>query len=145
MPGKAFVDSNFLIYVHDGDAGTKQRQAAELVKGLWQSGLGRPSTHVLQEFYVNATEKIKRPLARGAARKLVRRYGLWLESQIGPETVIRASEIGENSKLPFWDSMIVAAAEQDGAEELLTEDLGHGQIIAGIRVGKPVLVAVFIL
>jgi predicted nucleic acid-binding protein len=37
----------------------------------------------------------------------------------------------------FWDGMILAAAEQDGASELLSEDLSHGQIIAGIRVVNP--------
>jgi predicted nucleic acid-binding protein len=47
--------------------------------------------------------------------------------------VIRASEIGEAWKLSFWDSMIVAAAEQTAATELVTEDLNHGQIVAGIR------------
>jgi predicted nucleic acid-binding protein len=139
MPGKAFVDSNILIHAHDGDAGAKQRQAAQLLKELWESGLGRLSTQVLQEFYVNATEKIKRPLARSAAREVIRTYDPWVESRIGPATVTRASEIGENSKLSFWDSMIVAAAEQDGAERLFSEDLGHGQIIAGVRVVNPFL------
>ena len=51
--------------------------------------------------------------------------------------MIRASEIGETWKLSFWDSMIVAAAEQTIATELLTEDLNHGQIIAGIRIRNP--------
>jgi predicted nucleic acid-binding protein len=137
MPGKAFVDSNILIYAHDGDAGAKQQRAAELLKALWESGLGRLSPQVLQEFYVNATEKIKTPLAGSAAREVIRAYGLWVESRISPATVIRASEIGESSELSFWDSMIVAAAEQDGAQELFSEDLGHGQIVAGVRVVNP--------
>jgi predicted nucleic acid-binding protein len=51
--------------------------------------------------------------------------------------VIRASEIGETWKLSFWDSMIVAAAEQTAATELLTEDLNHGQIVAGIGIHNP--------
>jgi predicted nucleic acid-binding protein len=51
--------------------------------------------------------------------------------------VIRASEIGEAWKLSFWDSMIVAAAEQTAATELLTEDLNHGQVVAGIRIRNP--------
>jgi len=35
--------------------------------------------------------------------------------------------------------MILAAAEQDGARQLLSEDLNHGQVIAGIRVVNPFL------
>jgi predicted nucleic acid-binding protein len=137
MPGKTFVDSNILIYAHDIDAGTKQARAAQRLKELWESSLGRLSTQVLQEFYVNVTEKIKKPLGRSVAREVVRAYGLWIESQTTASTVLRASEISEASKLAFWDSMILAAAEQDGAGELLTEDLSHGQIIAGIRVVNP--------
>jgi len=39
--------------------------------------------------------------------------------------------------LSLWDSMIVAAAEQSAATELLTEDLNHGQIVAGTRIHNP--------
>jgi len=35
--------------------------------------------------------------------------------------------------------LIVAAAEQSQAVELLNEDLSHGQVIAGIRVVNPFL------
>jgi predicted nucleic acid-binding protein len=137
MTGKVFVDSNVLVYAHDGDAGVKQQQAASLLKELWESGCGRLSTQVLQEFYTNVTQKIKRPLARSVAREVIRNYGIWVEYFITPSTVVRASEISETWMLSFWDSMILAAAEQNSAEELLTEDLNHGQVIAGIQVVNP--------
>ena len=137
MTGKVFVDSNVLIYAHDGDAGVKQQCAADRLDGLWRNGCGRLSTQVLQEFYTNVTRKIKRPLARSVAREVIRNYGIWVESAITPSTVVRASEISETWTISFWDSMILAAAEQDGADELLTEDLNHGQVIAGIRVVNP--------
>ena len=139
MTGKIFVDSNVLVYAHDGDAGEKQRRAADQLRVLWKSGLGRLSTQVLQEFYVNVAQKIKRPLARGLARELVRNYGVWVEFAITPSTVVRASEISEAWKLAFWDGMIVAAAEQNAAEQLLSEDFNPGQVIAGIRVVNPFL------
>ena len=44
------------------------------------------------------------------------------------------SEIWQTS---FWDAMVLAAAEQCEAEIFLTEDLNHGQTIAGIRVVNP--------
>ncbi len=139
MNGKVFVDSNVLIYAHDRDAGVKQQRAAERLRELWENSLGRLSTQVLEEFYVNVTQKVKRPLARSVAREVIRNYGLWVGSAITPSTVVRASEIGEAWKLAFWGSMIVAAVEQDGAEQLLSEDLTHGQILAGVRVVNPFL------
>jgi len=75
MTGKVFVDSNVLIYAHDKDAGSKQAQAAQRLSELWETGLGRLSTQVLQEFYVNVTQKISKPLSRSAAREVVRGYG----------------------------------------------------------------------
>jgi predicted nucleic acid-binding protein len=137
MTGKVFVDSNVLVYAHDRDAGAKQQRAAERLKELWQSGLGRLSTQVLQEFYVTASQKIRRPVARSVVREVIRNYGLWVESLITPDTLVRASEISEAWRLAFWDAMIVASAEQIGADELLTEDLNHGQIIAGVCVVNP--------
>lgn len=139
MTDKVFVDSNVLIYAHDQDADVKQQRASERLRELWENGLGRLNTQVLEEFYVNVTQKIKKPLSRSQAREVIRNYGLWVESAITPSTVVRASEISEAWRLAFWDSMIVAAAEQDGAGELLSEDLNHGQVIAGVRVVNPFL------
>jgi len=139
MTASTFVDSNILIYAHDLDAGPKQQRAAAVLMDLWEAHTGRLSTQVLQEFYVNVTQKIKAPLARSAAREVVRNYAPWVQSWITPATVIRSSEIGEIWQLSFWDSMIVAAAEQHGADVVLSEDLNHGQVIAGVRIVNPFL------
>ena len=139
MTEKVFVDTNILLYAHDKDAGIKQERAAERLRELWESESGRLSTQVLQEFYVNVTQKIKKPLGLDPAREVVRNYALWVESPITPRTIVRASEISEIWRLAFWDSMIVAAAEQDGAARLLSEDLQAGQVIAGIKVVNPFL------
>jgi len=35
--------------------------------------------------------------------------------------------------------MILAAAEQDGVTELLSEDISHGRRVAGVKVRNPFL------
>ena len=139
MIDKVFVDSNILIYAHDLDAGVRQQRAADCLKQLWEARNGRLSTQVLQEFYVNVTQKIKLPLSRSAAREVVRNYTPWVQSLITPGTVLRASEISDAWQLSFWDSMILAAAEQNQAAQLFSEDMSHGQIIAGIKIVNPFL------
>ena len=57
-----FVDTNVLIYAHDRSAGDKYTRARDLVRELWQSGEGCLSIQVLQEFFVNVTQKVARPL-----------------------------------------------------------------------------------
>jgi predicted nucleic acid-binding protein len=68
---------------------------------------------------------------------VVRDYAVWIQSAITAATIVRASEIGEIWQISFWDAMILAAAEQSGAERLLTEDLNAGQKIAGIEIVNP--------
>ena len=58
MTARTFVDSNVLIYAHDADAGLRQRKAADRLAGLWSNGTGLLSTQLLQEFFVNVTQKI---------------------------------------------------------------------------------------
>ncbi|MDP3000231.1 MAG: PIN domain-containing protein [Bryobacterales bacterium] len=124
MTARAFVDSN--IYASDPAAGSRHAKAADKLKDLWRTQTGCLSTQVLG-------------VPAGAAREAVRHYAAWVRNPLTPATVIRARELSEAWQLSFWDALILAAAEQDGATELITEDLNHGQVIAGIRIVNPFL------
>jgi predicted nucleic acid-binding protein len=50
MSDVVFVDSNILVYAHDADAGPKRDRAVKSLRLLWESGAGRLSVQVLQEF-----------------------------------------------------------------------------------------------
>ncbi len=139
MNDRTFVDTNILIYAHDVDAQAKHEIAKGILGELWGQRTGVLSLQVLQEFYVNVTQKIKAPLNQNAAREVIRTYTPWVRSWITPATVVRASEIGEIWKVSFWDAMILAAAEQNEAAQLFSEDLNHGEVIAGVRVVNPFL------
>ncbi len=43
--------------------------------------------------------------------------------------------------ISFWDALMVAAAVKAGATRILTEDLNHGQTIAGIPIENPFIAA----
>jgi predicted nucleic acid-binding protein len=137
MSDVVFVDTNILVYAHDADAGTKRERAAQKLSQLWDADCGRLSVQVLQEFYVSVTRKLTTPLARSTAREVISSYSAWVREPTTPETALRATDIVELAQISFWDALIVAAAEQAGAAELLSEDLSHGQTIAGIRVINP--------
>jgi predicted nucleic acid-binding protein len=137
MTGLVFVDSNILIYAHDAEAGAKQQMAKAHIKELWENTRGRLSTQVLQEFYVVVTRKILKPVPAAVAREIVRDYGTWVHSHTTPDTIVRASELSEIWRISFWDSLIVASAEEARASTLLSEDFSHGQAIAGIQILNP--------
>jgi predicted nucleic acid-binding protein len=137
MSDVIFVDSNILIYAHDADAGPKRERASHKLKQLWESGAGRLSVQVLQEFYVNVTRKLATPVARSTAREVIRSYGTWVREPTTPDTVMRAIEIAELAQIMFWDALIVASAQEAQATHLYSEDLNDGQVIAGIVVVNP--------
>jgi predicted nucleic acid-binding protein len=139
MNDRIFVDTNILVYAHDKTGGKKAGLAVDVLKALWETERGILSTQVLQEFYANATRKLTRPLQLAVAREVVRTYRVWVNRLTSPETVLRATEIGEAFQISFWDAMIVAAAEESGAGTLLSEDLNDGQHVAGVRIVNPFL------
>ncbi len=137
MSDAVFVDSNILIYAHDADAGPKRDRAVERLRQLWESGTGRLSVQVLQEFYVDVTRKLSTPVSRSTAREVVSSYAAWVKEPTTPDTVIRAIDIAEMAQIMFWDALIVASAEEAQATQIYSEDLNAGQTIAGIKIVNP--------
>ena len=135
MTASVFVDTNVLLYAHDLDAGPKHETARRLVMELWSEQRGVLSTQVLQEFYVDVTRKLRLP--RAEAREALVDFGTWKVERIGVPHILRASELEERFQLSFWDALIVAAAAAAGADEILSEDLSHGQRIDGVLIQNP--------
>lgn len=136
MSARTFIDTNILIYAHDLDAGEKHRIAKDILRGLWDSRSGILSTQVLQEFYVNATRKLTKPLTRSAARAVVETYAIWSVA-ITPAEVTAAFRIEDQARIGFWDALVCAAAIKAGADRILSEDFNSGQRIAGIKIENP--------
>lgn len=139
MTDTVFVDSNVLLYAYDAGAGRKHAAAQGELEALWGTGGGALSVQVLQEFYYNATTKLKRPFAPEEARKILALYLDWVIFAPAPTDVIEATRLQERHRLSFWDSLIVLAARETGATVLLSEDFNHGQKIEGVRVHNPFL------
>ena len=137
MKGRIFVDTNILIYAHDLDAGPRHDIAASAIEELWANEDGVMSTQVLQEFYVNVTRKINKPLSQAHARGIIENYLSWHIEVNELDTVLQASEIEERHLLSFWDALIIAAASRAKVDKILTEDLNHGQKIEGILIENP--------
>ena len=136
---KVFLDTNIIIYAYDNSAGDKQIRASEIIDELWSSGLGIVSTQVLQEFFVNVTKKIPKPLDVKSAKEIISDYLKWDVIVNNGEDILEAIEIQSQYKYSFWDSLIICAAKKGGAMLLLTEDLSDGQIINDLTIKNPFL------
>ena len=138
MSGKTFVDTNVLIYAHDVDQKEKHSIARMLVTELLKTQRGVLSPQVLQEFYVNVTGKIAKPLTKRAAREIVEDFRVWCIDTTSAE-VATAFRIEDEARISFWDALICASALKAGAEVILSEDMNAGQKVAGIRMENPFL------
>ena len=136
MMEKTFVDTNVLIYAHDIDAKAKHEVAKAVLRELWSVRNGVLSMQVLQEFYVNVTRKIASPLPKDAARLVVSSYSIWCTETTAAE-IAAAFRIEDESRIGFWDALIVASAAKAGAVRILSEDLNAQQMIAGIKIENP--------
>jgi predicted nucleic acid-binding protein len=135
--GLTFLDTNILLYAHDRSAGVKFETAKKLVEELWHTEQGCLSIQVLQEFYVNVTQKIPHPLDRQTARQLVSDLGQWRVHIPQVEDLLHAIDLQQAHSLSFWDAMIVQSALSAGCRRLVTEDLTHGQTFAGMVITNP--------
>ena len=140
MPA-VFVDTNVLLYSEDTADRTKQSRAIEWLEALWVLRCGRVSNQVLNEFYANATKKLKPAMPAGDARAEVRRYQRWQPWVLDQATVETAWAVESRFGFGYWDSLIVAAAKAQGCRYLLTEDLQHEQTIDGMQIINPFLAA----
>ena len=135
----AFVDTNVLVYAEDRDAGSKHTIARELVTDLWHSGEGVLSIQVLQEFFVNVTRKVSRPLALEDAFAIVEQYLTWRVVENTGDLLLGGIRLASTLKISFWDALMVQAARVANCDRLWTEDLNHGQRIGDLVIVNPFL------
>lgn len=135
-----FIDTNILLY--SLDLGPKQPiKAAKALEILRSTDLVL-SVQVLQEFYVQATHA-RRPdaLPHDLAARLIQK---WLRFRIQETTVAvlqSALLMKDRFQISYWDAAILAAAKAARCNELLSEDLNHGQVYDGIQVVNPFIVS----
>ena len=134
---KQFIDTNILVYAHDSSAGLKHEQAQNLLRSLWESGLGCLSIQVFQEFYVTVTRKVANPLSLEQASQIISNLSTWQVHSPTAGDIQEAIAIQARDDLSFWDAMIVWSAFRLGCDTIWTEDLNAGQRYVGVLVVNP--------
>jgi predicted nucleic acid-binding protein len=131
-----FVDTNILLY--SVSLRVEEAQKAEIAVAI----LGRDdpclSVQVLQEFYVQATRPAK-PDAL-SHRDAVAFISKWVRFPVQEMTVAlmqTAFSTKARWQISYWDAAIIEAARISGCDEVLSEDLNHGQDYGGVRVTNP--------
>ena len=133
----AFVDSNVLVYAVCDDEPEKQRQAREIVARGFAEGCFSISTQVMLEVYVSVTRKAKIGLPPREAADYVHAFAEWPVVDVTPGLALAALDLVLRFGISPWDAAILEAARRAGCKRVLSEDLGDGQVYAGITVENP--------
>jgi predicted nucleic acid-binding protein len=133
--GKAFFDTNVLLYMYGNADVDKRTRAKELYQRYTASRRMLLSTQVVQEFYAVGRRKLGIPRSQlQDATAALLDFPL---VTIGPSHILSAMQTEERYGISFWDALILAAAESGGAEVLYTEDLSDGQQYGTVLVRNP--------
>jgi predicted nucleic acid-binding protein len=139
MNAKAFLDTNVFVYEIDSKAPkAKRRIAHNLIKEALELRRSVISYQVIQEFLNVVTGKFSSPIAYSDAQQ-------YLNTVFEPLTVVHSSielfrealGVQARHQLSWYDSLIVAAANEAKCSILYTEDLQHGAKIGGVRIENP--------
>ncbi len=138
MSDRFFLDTNIFVYSFDRSAATKSRRAAQLIKVAIDSQKGTTSFQVVQEFFNVALNRFAQPLKTEEAEQyFATTFRPLLSIHSSPALYLEALQLRSRYRLPWYDSLIVAAAIQAQCDRLLTEDLQHGQRIGSLRIENP--------
>jgi predicted nucleic acid-binding protein len=139
MSGSAefFVDTNLLVYAVDSSEPRKCLAAGNWVDALWSTNSAALSWQVIQEFYANASRKLRMPESQ--ARRLAVNYLQWNPLDMNRDLIERAWYWQDQSQISYWDGLIVAAAEELECPWLLSEDFQTGRKFGNLTVVNPFL------
>lgn len=129
------LDSNILYYAVDPDAGAKHIFAADLVARL------RPGSSFLTQQAIGEFLNVCRRRARLATRDAIEQVEAWATFfeivPTMPDQLLDAARLAERRKKQFWDMVILTVAADGGAKVLISEDIGDGEVIEGVRILNP--------
>lgn len=132
---KSFIDTNILIYALDQADPVKQQKARALLKTLQEKETGVISTQILQEFFVVSTAKLK--LKIDLVKKIIITLKNFKTITVDLKIIEEAIDCSALNKISFWDALVVTTAKAAGCHSIWSEDLGHGQLIDGVRIINP--------
>ncbi len=131
MPGRAFFDTNILVYAFSA-ADPRQTVALQLMFNGGAIGV-----QTLNEFTNVTTGRLKVPWAQ-----VVERLGI-IERLCDPVVPVtlrvhrQALEISQTSGYHLYDSLMLAAALEAGCDVFYSEDLQDGQSMGPLTIRNP--------
>lgn len=138
MSAESFLDTNLFVYPLTTGDEAKSEIAGKLIRKGIRTGRSCISFQVVQECLNVIVRHAEIVLTAEQARRYLETSlkPLW---RIYPSAPLyeRALDIQTLHRFSFYDSLIVAAAQEAGCEVLYSEDLQHGQQVDFLTIQNP--------
>jgi predicted nucleic acid-binding protein len=132
---KIFVDTNIFVYSIDQRDTLKRDKARNILRRLVEVHQPVISTQVIKEFYVVSSTKLKADTF--IVKNIIHNFRNLEIVNNDLELIEQAIDISTLSRLSFWDSLIIAAAEKANCEFVFSEDMNPGQTYRGVMLVNP--------
>lgn len=128
--GRAFVDTNVLVYLYSNDDHAKRERAYQMLDAY----PCMTSVQVMTEFASVCTRKTDMPthLIDRAMQKIGTRYCYICD--VSMDTLSSALGIRERFGYSYYDSIVIASAACHRCSYLFSEDLRDGQMVDGVEI-----------
>ena len=140
MSAKYFLDTNIFVYSFDPAATAKSKRAARLIRDGLETGNGIVSYQVVQEFFSVAFRRFAQPMSLFAAEEYLNTaFRPLLAVHSSPALFVSALQVYAQHNFSWYDSLVVAAAQEAGCSILYSEDMQHGRRVDSLRIENPFL------
>lgn len=130
-----FIDSNVFIYSVDKRNPENMRIAREIITAAVDNQTFTISQQVLNEFANVSLKKLS--MTVGEVRECIEEFLNINVAEQRLDWTCKALDIKRRFNIQFYDSLLLAAASDNGCDEILTEDLADGQTYCGVRAVNP--------
>ncbi|MBR4617168.1 MAG: PIN domain-containing protein [Kiritimatiellae bacterium] len=130
-----FIDSNVFIYSVDKRNPENMRIAREIITAAVDNQTFTISQQVLNEFANVSLKKLS--MTVGEVRECIEEFLNINVAEQRLDWTCKALDIKRRYNIQFYDSLLLAAASDNGCDEILTEDLADGQTYCGVRAVNP--------
>ncbi len=138
MNVRFFLDTNIFVYSFDQKAPQKSARASELIRQAVRSRNGIVSYQIVQEFFNVALRRFEhRMTAAEAEQYLATTFRPLMAVNSSAALYVDALRLSSSYNLSWYDSLVVAAAVEGGAQVLYSEDFQHGQEFGKLRIENP--------
>ncbi|SRR5581483_9030055 len=138
MSVRYFLDTNVFVYDFDPRDHEKALRSSKLIRNAISTKQGVVSYQVVQEFFNVGFTRFKEPLTVPIAEEYFSTiFRPLLAVQSSPRLFVEAIRIRTQHQFSWYESLIVAAAQESGCSVLYSEDMQDGRRIGGLKIENP--------